>query len=432
MILAIRYRLVTSILGVALIAAMGVLAVGQQLDEGAFSGSPEHPAINYYEGPSTDAVAVLNRSLASDPTLLSFENGSGYLQSVLQALRIPIDSQLLVFSKTGIQGGRTSPSNPRALFFNDSTVLGYIRGAPFLELIAHDARQGAVFYTLDQHTQTSPRFTRRNTCLTCHLSRNTLDVPGMLVRSQFTSPTGVSLRQLGQSLVDHRTPFDRRWGGYFVTGTHGAMRHMGNAVVDNEGQPASTAPTLNVTSLDGRVDLGGYPSRHSDMVSLMVFDHQMRMMNLFTRVGWEGRVAIHEHQPDPSHGQLADAISELVDYMLFVDEAPLPEPVHGESGFTSRFSGQGPRDKKNRSLRELDLTRRLLRYPCSYMIYSEAFDALPPEVMAEVYHRLWRILSGQERATRYTRLSVTDRRAIVEILRDTKADLPAYFERVSR
>jgi hypothetical protein len=145
-----------------------------------------------------------------------------------------------------------------------------------------------------------------------------------------------------------------------------------------------------------------------------------------------GRVALHEHNLDTSHGQLADAITELVDYMLFVDEAPLPGPVHGESGFTGRFSGQGPRDKKNRSLRELDLTRRLLRYPCSYMIYSEAFDALPPEVLAAVYFRLWRVLSGQERATRYTRLSVTDRRTIVEILRDTKAGLPAYFDRVPR
>ena len=142
---------------------------------------------------------------------------------MLQALSIPVDSQLLVFSKTGLQGALTSPSNPRALFFNDRVVLGYVRGAPLLELIAHDARQGAIFYTLDQAAQDAPVFKRRNSCLTCHLSRNSMDVPGMLVRSQFTSPSGASLRQLGQFLIDHRSPFDQRWGGYYSSSDRRAI-----------------------------------------------------------------------------------------------------------------------------------------------------------------------------------------------------------------
>ena len=338
----------------------------------------------------------------------------------------------MVFSKTGLQGRLTSPSNPRALFFNDRVVVGYVRGAPVLELIAHDARQGAIFYTLDQTVQGTPAFTRRDACLSCHVSRNSLDVPGTLVRSQFTAASGSSLRQLGQFLIDHRSPLDQRWGGYYVTGRHGAMRHMGNAVVNSDGTPASTAPTLNVTSLEGRFDTAGYPSPFSDIVSLMVFDHQMHMINLLTRVGWEARVAIHDNQLDIARGPVHEAIADFVDYLLFVDEAPLTAEVEGASGFAARFSTQGPHDDRGRSLYQLDLKHRLLRYPCSYMIYTDAFDSLPPPALAAIYQRMWQVLSGQDRGTRYSRLSLSDRRAIVEILHATKTGLPPYFQSVSR
>ncbi len=417
---------------VVTLAAGTILAAGHQLDGRPFSGSPEHPAISYARTPTTEAVGKLNLKLSTAATRLSQDGSSGYLQSALQALSIPVDSQVMVFSKTGLQGRLTSPANPRALFFNDSVVLGYVRGAPLLELIAHDARQGAIFYTLDQTAQSAPVFRRSDSCLTCHLSRNSMDVPGMLVRSQFTSPSGATLRHLGQFVVDHRSPFDQRWGGYYVTGTHGSMRHMGNAMVSNDGTPASTATTLNVTSLEGRLDTAAYPSPFSDIVSLMIFDHQMHTMNLLTRVGWETRVAIHDNQMELTRGPVHDSIVELVDYLLFVDEAPLRGAVQGVSGFAARFSTRGPHDKKGRSLYQLDLKRRLLRYPCSYMIYTEALDSLPPQAMGAVYQRMWRILSGQERGVRYSRLSLTDRREILEILRSTKSGLPPYFQTVSR
>jgi hypothetical protein len=434
--IADRDRDVRTVLGVVAtvvtLAGGAILAAGPQLGDHPFSGSPEHPAISYATMPTNEAVGKLNLKLRSAATRLSHDRSSGYLQAVLEALSVPVDSQVMVFSKTGLQGRLTSPSNPRALFFNDSVVLGYVRGAPVLELIAHDARQGAIFYTLDQTAQGAPVFTRSDSCLTCHLSRNSMDVPGMLVRSQFTSPSGASLRQLGQFLIDHRSPLDQRWGGYYVTGTHGSMRHMGNAMVSNDGTPASTATTLNVTSVEGRLDTAGYPSPFSDIVSLMVFDHQMHMMNLLTRVGWEARVAIHDSQVDVSRGPVHDAVAELVDYLLFVDEAPLADTVQGVSGFAARFSALGPHDRKGRSLHQLDLKRRLLRYPCSYMIYTDAFDSLPAEASSAIYQRMWQILSGQDRGTRYSRLSLSDRREIVEILRNTKAGLPSYFQSVSR
>jgi len=130
-------------------------------------------------------------------------------------------------------------------------------------------------------------------------------------------------------------------------------------------------------------------------------------------------------------GLLTDTASELVDYLLFIDEAPLGDAIHGSTEFSTKFAAAGPRDRKGRSLRDLDLTRRLLRYPCSYVIYSRQFDALPSDARNAIYERLWRILSGEERDGRYNRLSRTDREAIIEILIDTKPGLPRYFRPLS-
>jgi hypothetical protein len=423
-----------SLLGGFAIAAGVVAALvsiaGAQLNQRHFSSSIDDPAIAYSDQATTEAVATLAGQLAAGTVKLAFEpaqRGSGYLRGVLDALDVPIASQVLVFTKTGIQGQLTGPANPRALYFNDSVVVGYIRGAPILELAVQDARQGVVFYTLPQTSSAPASLTRRNLCVSCHQSFTSLDVPGMLVRSHLTSPQGDTLRQLGSFTVDHRTPLADRWGGWYVTGTHGGMRHLGNSVVTDVDNPeaAVTTATLNVTSLDGRFDSAGYLSSHSDIVALMVFEHQMHAINLITRVGWETRVARAANRLDLTAGPLAEAVNELADYLLFVEEAPLSAPVQGTTGFAATFAAKGPRDRKDRSLRQLDLRTRLFRYPCSYMIYSAAFDALPPETRAAVYQRMWRILSGTSGAA--YQVSAMDRRAIIEILRETKPELPDYF-----
>jgi hypothetical protein len=412
------------------ITAALVSHAAAQLNQRHFSGSVDDPAIAYAQRPTTEAVSALARDMAAGMATPAFEalpSGSGYLRGVLDALDVPIESQILVFTKTGVQRGFTGPLNPRALYFNDSVVVGYIRGAPIIELAVQDAQQGVIFYALPQTSSVPASLTRRNQCLSCHQSFATLDVPGMLVRSNVASPDGAPLRQLGSFTVDHRTPFANRWGGWYVTGTHGGIRHLGNSVVTDVDKPetAVNAATLNVKSLEGKFDSTGYLSAHSDVVALLVFEHQMHAINLITRVGWETRVAQAANRLDLTTGPLSDAVNELADYLLFVDEAPLTSPIEGTTRFAARFSARGPRDRKDRSLRQLDLRTRLMRYPCSYMVYTAAFDALPPEARAAVYQRMWRILSGETGVTR--QISPADRRAIVEILRDTKPGLPEYF-----
>jgi hypothetical protein len=409
-------------------AAMGQLAA-KPLAERPLTGALRHPAIAYYTKPTHDPVAELDARIADGTLRLEFDEGSGYLRPILNALHLPVESQLLVMSKTGIQGLYSGPANPRAIYFNDAATVGYIRGAPFLEFAVQDPEQGVIFYTLDQKPQARPTFERRPACLSCHQAYATLHVPGMLARSVFMAPDGLPLSQFGSYDADDRTPFRRRWGGWYVTGVEGDLRHIGNAfVTDTEKREAVVSDsTLHRMAMEKPFDPHDYPSSSSDIAALMVFQHQGRMANLITRVGWEARMSADGGRTDFAAGPLHDAVNELVDYLFFVDEETLPSPIKGTSGFTEIFSRQGPRDQRGRSLRALDLEHRLLKYPCSYMIYSAAFRALPADVRAAIYARMWFVLSGKDGGARYARLSPEDRRAVIEILRDTLPDLTGEF-----
>ena len=418
----------TALLAAGIVA--GAVAVLAELG-GASLASPDHPAIEYATRPTNDAVAQLNRKIQDGQVQLKFEGVQGYLRSVLEALEIPIESQMVVFSKTSLEMHLISPSNPRTIFFNDRVAIGWVPREPFVELIADDPRQGVIFYTLDQKPAARPTFVRHDDCLVCHESYSTLGVPGMQIRSVFPAPDGRQMRQFGDYTSDHRSPFEERWGGWYVTGKQVPMRHLGNAMVtapDNAEPPAGNPP---MGSIQVALDPVIYPSQQSDIVALMVFDHQVQMINLLTRVGWETRFALYDHH-DLTDRVLRDGSRELVDYLLFIDETPLGGKIQGASGFAEKFAARGPRDQKGRSLRDFDLERRLMRYPCSYMIYAEAFDGLPPEAKDAIYKRMWQILSGDEKDPKYARLSLADRRAIVEILRDTKPGLPDYFRPVTR
>ena len=419
----VRLTIAAGVIWVAVVVA--TLGAGGQLPD-TFFDETSAPAVAYATQQPHDAIAQLNEKLAAGSPMLTYEPGSGYLRSVLNALDVPLESQLAVFSKTSVQARIISPVNPRTLFFNDRVVVGWPRGG-FIEAAALDPKLGVVFYNLNQQASASPRFVRANGCLACHVSvEATLGVPGMLLRSEAARADGLPMRQLGNEVVDHRLPVSKRWGGWYVTGRDVTVASRGNLMMrDETDEGFLTIPkAIAADTLQGKFDLAGYLSPYSDIVALMVFDHQLHMMNLLARLSWEARAA--EGKSDAA--ALVDGVArELVDYLLFVDEAPLTTAVQGSSGFAERFSARGPKDSRDRSLYQLDLTTRLLRYPCSYMIYSDAFDGLPAVARDAVYRRMYALLSGAEQTPRYSRLSPSDRRAIIDILRETKRDLPAYF-----
>ncbi len=377
-----------------------------------------HPSITSL--PLSDPVTELIHKIEQGKTKLAFDPETGYLPAVLQALDIPLESQMAVFSKTSVQAMHIEPSNPRVVYFNDAVIAAWVRGG-FVELASHDPRRGMVFYRLDQRVTTyrqrgdreSP-FIRREDCLRCHLTAVTQGVPGVLLRSVFPSPSGVPIYRAPEYDTDGRMPFDKLWGGWYVTGDSGPAPHMGNLVVTDEGHPEAMLQStpVHLDSLEGKCSPKTRLTPYSDIAALLVFEHQVRMMNLLTRAAWESRISLADTHSLSERARAA--LDELADDMLFAGEAPLRGEIKGTSGFTEAFASRGPRDSKGRSLRDLSLRGRLLRYPCSYMIYSAAFDALPDEAKNVVYRRIWQTLS-------------VERQAIIEILRETKPGLPDYM-----
>ncbi len=385
---------------------------------GVFDQSMNHPAIKYSTSDSNTVVDELNRQLADGSAKLEFDGKTGDLKSVLDLLKIPVESQVLVYTQTSQQANHITMTNPRAIYFNDEVSVGYIRGAGLLELAAQDAKLGAIFYVVHQDAGAARRFGRESQCLRCHLSWDTLGVPGLSVLS--TMPRKSDRDYANGFFVDHFRQIQERWGGWYVTGKRVPARHMGNLplIMAN---PNDLPPPARV-SLEGQFDLTGYLTPYSDIVALMVLDHQAHFSNLVTRATWEARLLGRQSLGDGGGQEMriAEAAQTIADYLLFVDEAPITGgPIVGSSGFAEQFAAQGKKDSKGRSLRELDLKTRLQKYPLSYMIYSPQFQALPEAPKNLVMGRINDVLSGTIAGAKYAHLTPEIRAAIREILQAT-------------
>ena len=375
------------------------------------------PPIDYFGAELNDPVSKLKTRVDRGEVQLEFEPTTGYLRSFLKALDVPIESQMLVFAKNSVNARIISPENPRALYFGDAVYVGYVPGAPFLEISAVDPRKGAIFYSLSQKADLPGQLVREESCLLCHASGNSLSVPGHLVRSFLTDSQGNPTR--GHSRINHETPLGDRWGGFYVTGDFGDQPHLGNLstsvdLTEHERHKDGPGRTVN---LKQRIDASKYPALHSDIVALLVHEHQTHVHNLLTRVNYE-------HQ----YGKESNSEDELLRFLLFAGEPPLEHPVLGSSAFEAWFEKQGPRDGRGRSLREFDLEARLFKYRLSYLVYSEAFENLPEPVKSRTYRRLWDVLSAEAPPAPYDKLPRAERRAILEIVRDTKRGLPEYWK----
>jgi hypothetical protein len=410
----------------------------------------EQPPIGYRAPATQNAVARLEQKIRAGEVTLKPDADGSYLAAILDSLDIPVSSQSLVFTKTSLQQAQISPHSPRAIYFNDECYVGWVQNG-FIEIGVMDDRLGAVFYTVHDRSSRPEFYRDRGACLGCHATRKTERVPGFFIRSVYPDAEGFA-RDFG-TVSDHRSPFNSRWGGWYVTGSHGNMRHLGNELALNpeNDQELDTERGANILSLTSRLETDRYLAPHSDLVALLVMEHQGQMHNLITLANYETLLAVDamrvtdktqsvtDKAPDATTAPVdskatADGIDQtarkriesagdrLVEYLLFCDEAELTSPVSGTSTFADDFAARGPSDSKGRSLRQFDLETRLFRYRCSYLIYSSAFDALPAPVGHYVRKRILGVLRGEDDSDKFKHLSADERQAILEILSETKPD----------
>lgn len=425
--------------GVACLALGGAFAIAAYsvVQDGAFGFLIQEL------GELTDPVTELQKRIDAGETTLEFTSEHGYLESLLEEFDIPVSSQTLVFSKTSLQTDYISPATPRAIYFNDDVYLGWVRGGPVMEVASTDPVYGTIFFTLPQDPETPPPVFEREglRCIACHRpARNAVPIPELLVMSVLPGVDGDALG-IDLKITTDRSPMRERWGGWYVTGTHGDAVHMGNTIVGGDPEWAM-GQNPNLVSLEGRVDTSPYLTPHSDLVALMVLVHQAEVHNLIGTTGFSARTAIETERqeeigvlnasPEPSNRTLEiirEAAEPLVRAMFYVDVAPLPAPIAGTSDFAAQFQTRGPEDRQGRSLRELDLQTRVPRYPLSHLVYSESFDALPDLALDYIYGRFDEVLSGEDTSGDFHHLSPQDRQVIREILIDTKSAFRDYVNR---
>ncbi len=367
-----------------------------------------------YSGSELDnPISTLQQKLDAGRVSLKHDGTRrGFLLDLLAALDIPLSSQTLVFSKTALNPKIVGPDQPRAVYFNDETYVGWVPDAEAIEVATIDPQKGAVFFLLDQAEDRPARLERNSRCLACHAGRTTLQVPGVLARSFLTDEAGKPVA--GYSRVTHETELEKRWGGWYVTGTHGKQAHNGN-VIGREGRDRLRRDPLhagNVTDLSPMFDVARYPTVHSDIVAHLVLNHQTHGQNLIARVSFEERL-----------GRRSDAEDRLLRYLVFADEAPLSSPVRGTSGFRREFEASGKADKSGRSLRQMDLSTRLFRWRLSYLVETRQFRELPSAVRTRLLQRLHTALTGAGEPDLVRHMPPEERRAIIEILKATRPEL---------
>jgi hypothetical protein len=400
----------------------------------------ENAPIHYSATAPNDLTAQLQKQM--DVGTLQLPRGDAWkLMSELQKrYGVLPSSQTMVFSKTSKQNDLIHPATPRVIYFGDNAYLGYSVGGS-IEVAAIDPKLGPVFYLIDPEPRRNRplRFERDQGCLSCHGGPFSPDVPGVLVRSVIPGTEGHPLMSQGSKVVDTTTPFGERWGGWYVTGKHGKLTHRGNTTAKEEGEVVSfdASGGQNIADLSRFFDTSPYPIKTSDIVALMVLEHQTSTQNILTKAHHTAMRAMHMQtslqrelgetvRQEPcgtAERMITLATEDVLDAILFKEEAVLPDGgIEGTQAFVDEFSASAPLSKEGRSLKDFQLLGRLFKYRCSYMVYSVTFQHLIPQLKTPVMKQLKAVMTAHQTPERYAHLSDSERKSIHKILTDTLAD----------
>lgn len=392
----------------------------------------------YSDTTPQDPVAKLWARKGVPEAFGKLKNGKEALRFILRELEVPEESQVLVFSKTSLQAKLINPRTPRALYFSEDVYVGWVPGG-MIELIAFDPQLGPVFYAARvPGSGGTVGIERALSCLQCHATSRTEGVPGMLVRSVVPDRDGFPILSAGTFLTTHASPLSERWGGWYVTGESDDP-HLGNRTTTEEELEAADFAQEHVTAMTDlakRADMSRYLQPTSDVVALMILEHQCRMHNLMTKAalsyrrGWYLQQAMNAEADPADEDGVAWRIArsgaeDILEELLFCGEAVLGgDGVQGSEAFQEVFEAGAPMSSEGRSLREFRLYKRLFRYRCSYVIYSSVFQDLPPQVRDRVLERLREVLTSEEREEKFAHLKSSECQRILAILRETLPNLP--------
>ena len=411
-----------------LYACLLVLLPGAEVASGAAETTSyqdiDEPPHLYRQRAPQDRFTKLMTGFESGKIPLDRESEKAFLLSLLKVLDIPATSQMLVFSTTSLQLSLISPSNPRALYFNEDVYLGYVPGGR-IEIVALDPELGGIFYIFDIPRGASPlRFERSDRCMNCHADDNTGHVPGLVIKSVVPGPAGGSLTAYRLGVTGHGVPFEQRFGGWHVTGTHGITNHWGNLT----GRLAA-GNLMRIPNPPGeRFSYAKYPVATSDVLPQLLHEHQAGFVNRVVEASYRARTALHASGGRLTAAQAAELDGQagiVTRYLLFADEAPLPPGgVEGDAAYKADFLHTRRAAPGGTSLKDFDLTTRLFKHRCSYMIYSPVLAGLPKQMKERVYQQLGKALSLDAPDQEFAYLPQAEREAIRVILKATLKDLP--------
>lgn len=389
----------------------------------------ELPPIKYSQTASQDAVAKMAAEIELGDWVVGNVDGKAFLKAVLKKLNIPEESQVLVFSKTSFQNSLINQRNPRSIYFSMDAYVGWVPGGK-VEVIIEDEKLGPVFYTIDPPFGDRPAKIVRATdsCLQCHATSRTSGVPGMFIRSVVPDQNSHPILSAGTSLVTDSTPLRERWGGWYVSGSsddpHLGNRWIPESVLDGVEFKPEVSGHKDLSAL---INTEKYLQPTSDIVALMVLEHQCRTHNLITKAKMGYQRALYFQKSYSEGGDLDshDGMSwkmaegsakQIVEAFLFASEIdPGGDGVEGSDEFAEAFKERGVKTEKGKSLRDLRLYGRIFKNRCSYMIHSLAFKGLPELIKERVYHHLREEL-GKEADNH---LSSREKKTLLGILEET-------------
>ncbi|HYF36836.1 MAG TPA: hypothetical protein VD994_16185 [Prosthecobacter sp.] len=387
------------------------------------------PPHRYLDHEPADRFSLLKKQLESGAVKLDTDSDKGFLASLLKALDIPVSSQLLVFSASSFQSGIINPRNPRALYFNEDTYVGYVPGGS-VEIISMDPEMGGIFYIFERLSPGRlPTMGRSEKCFNCHAGNATRRVPGLIVESLLPMVTsGASLEAYRSDEQGHHIALEKRFGGWHLTGEH----HLKNTHANLMGRSLQGRGFEKIPVEPGQLwDLDRHLRPTSDILPHLVHEHQIGFENRVFHAAYVMRQLLADGRgnlPMSAKEEVDQLADELARYILFADEAKLPaQGVAGDPAFITEFQRNKKPAAGGVSLKDFDLRNRIFKFRCSYMLYTESWLKLPQALKERVYYKMAEGLREQNANPVYAHLAADEKRAIRTILKETLPGLPSWW-----